>query len=248
MNEEKHWNTIGKKYDDEIFDVFKANKNGKLQRYFRKNANQGFVATDFGCGTGKAFQYLAPSFKKVLAVDIAENLLEIAQSTEYSNISFKKVDLTEDKLRLPPTDFAFCCNVAILPDPDKNVSIIRNIYKTLRTRGKAVIVVPSLESALLSSWRLVNWYGQEGVSIGEIPEDEIHVKTAPDVVQGIVHIDGVPTKHYLQSELEILFSNINFSINKIDRLEYEWSTEFDSPPSWMKDPYPWDWLIECTKN
>ncbi len=248
MNEEKHWNTIGKKYNDEIFDVFKSNKNGKLQRYFRKNANQNFVATDFRCGTGKAFQYLAPSFKKVIAVDIAESLLEIARSADYSNITFKKADLTENELRLPPTDFAFCCNVAILPDPDKNVSIIKNIYKTLRTSGKAVIVVPSLESALLSSWRLVDWYGQEGVRIGEIPEDEIHVKTAPDVVQGIVHIDGVPTKHYLQSEIEILFSNINFSINKIDRLEYEWSTEFDSPPSWMKDPYPWDWLIECTKN
>jgi SAM-dependent methyltransferase len=248
MNEEKHWNSIGKNYNDEIFDVFKSNKNGKLQRYFKKNASQKSIAIDFGCGTGKAFEYLSPSFKKVLAIDIAENLLDIAKSTDYSNISFQRLDLTEDTLNLPPTDFAFCCNVAILPDQEKNISIIKNIHKTLRSRGKAVIVVPSLESALFSSWRLVDWYNKEGVHVTEIPKDEIHIKSGTDAAQGIIHIEGVPTKHYLQSELETLLSNVNFSINAIDKLEYDWSTEFDSPPSWMKEPYPWDWLVECTKN
>jgi SAM-dependent methyltransferase len=248
MNEEKHWNTIGEKYNDEIFDVFKSNKNRKLQRYFKKNANNDHVATDFGCGTGKAFEYLASSFKKVFAVDIAENLLAIARETSFNNISFARMDLTADNLKLPASDFAFCCNVAILPDVTKNVSIITNIHKTLRPNGKVVVVVPSLESALYSSWQMVNWYDKEGVSIEEIPGDEFHVKNKLNAVQGIVHIDGVPTKHYLESELETLFTNIDFSVNAIDRLEYDWSTEFDSPPSWLKEPYPWDWLVECTKN
>ena len=248
MNEEKHWDTIGENYSDEIFDVFKSNKNGKLQSYFKKNANTAYTATDFGCGIGKAFQYLAPCFKKVLAIDISENLLEIARSKEYPNISFKRLDLTESDLRLPATDFAFCCNVAILPDLAKNVSIIQNIHKSLRTNGKAIIVVPSLESALFSSWRLIDWYKQEGVNADEIPKDELHVRSGIETAQGLIYIDGVPTKHYLQSELEALFSSINFSINIIDKLKYDWSTEFDSPPAWMKEPYPWDWLVECVKN
>src|SRR5690606_40132385 len=58
-----------------------------------------------------------------------------------------------------------------------------------------------------------------------------------DLAQGVVFIDGVPTKHYLETELEVLFNGIDLSIDTIDRLEYDWSTEFDSPPTWMGEPY-----------
>src|SRR6478609_7068458 len=93
MNQEKHWDNIGAKYNDEIFDVFRSDKKKILQRFFKKHGNQNHTAIDFGCGTGKSFRYLSPLFKKILAVDISAELLDIAKASRYQNIEFKKLDL-----------------------------------------------------------------------------------------------------------------------------------------------------------
>ena len=251
MNQEKHWNKIGGKYEGEIFDVFKSDKNQVLTSYFRKHANHTHHAVDFGCGVGKAFSYLAPAFAKLLAIDISAELLSLAQSNAkaYSNITYKRADLSLDTLRFPPADFVFCCNVIMLPEINKDRAMIRNIYNALRPNGHGLIVVPSLESVLFSSWRLIDWYRRERVAPENIPDSEFKYFKASkrNIVQGIIHIDGVPTKHYAEPEIRTLFSEAKLSVTAIEKIEYQWNTEFDAPPAWMKEPYPWDWLIECKK-
>jgi len=111
MNQEKHWNRIGTKYSQEIFDVFASDKEQKLSAFFKKHANSKRNAIDFGCGTGKAFRYLSPSFARVLAIDISSELLGQASRNAYKNITYKQADLTSENLVFPPTDFVFCCNV-----------------------------------------------------------------------------------------------------------------------------------------
>jgi SAM-dependent methyltransferase len=115
MNEELHWNKIAHSYEVEIFDVFRSDKDKKLPLYFKKYANKNHTAIDLGCGIGKAFPYLSPVFKKVFAVDISDKCLNIAANDQYANIEFEKVDLTYPDLKLPQADFAFCCNVLLLP-------------------------------------------------------------------------------------------------------------------------------------
>ena len=249
MNQKTHWNNIGHNYDGEIFDVFKSDKEQKLPFFFKKHANGNHFAIDFGCGMGKAFPYLAPAFNKLLAIDISSELLSIAKLSPFGNIVYKRADLTSRNLVFPPADFVFCCNVIMLPEAEKNTAMIRNVYKALRTTGNALIVLPSLESVLFSSWRLIQWYKKEGVDPVNIPDAELNYYKASkrDIIQGIIHIDRVPTKHYSEPELHVLFQDAGLKITAIEKLEYQWNTEFDSPPSWMKAPYPWDWLIECRK-
>ena len=249
MNQEKHWNKIGGKYEGEIFDVFKSDKNKVLTSYFRKHAKDTHHAVDFGCGVGKAFSYLSPAFEEVLALDISDECLSIARSKPYANISFKQADLSRSSVRLPVVDFVFCCNVIMLPEVEKNRLMFRNIAKALRPGGSALIVVPSLESIMFSSWRLINWYKKEGVKPEQIPESELKYFSAPkrSIIEGIIHIDGVPTKHYSDPELRVLMDEAGLAITALERLEYDWNTEFPFPPSWMKAPYPWDWLVECKK-
>lgn len=248
MNEELHWNKIAHSYEDEIFDVFRSDKDKKLSLYFEKYANKNHMAIDLGCGIGKAFPYLSPSFKKVLAVDISNKCLDIAANDEFTNIEFQKVDLTDSKLCLPESDFGFCCNVLLLPDLEKNVAIINNAYKLLKKNSAAVFVMPSLDSILFYAWRLIEWYKKEGIKPEDIPESEFsYFGSKLEIFQGLIKIDGVTTKHYSHSEIEVIFKEAGFEIKTIDKIEYEWTTEFASPPKWLKDPYPWDWLVECSK-
>ena len=169
MNEESHWDNIASDYNKEIFDVFNSDRNGILPRYFRKLGNKAQHAIDFGCGTGKALPHISPLFKDVLAIDISSECLRMAKKRSFSNVSFKRMDLSKQNTRLQQVEFVFCCNVIMLPEIAKNEIMFRNIRKALLSDGTAWIVVPSLDSVLYSSWRLIDWYRKEGVSPKEIP-------------------------------------------------------------------------------
>ena len=250
MNEEVHWNTIAPKYNHEIFDVFESDKNKRLPFYFKKHANKSHHAIDFGCGNGKSFPYLSPIFKSITAIDISKELLSQAKKRPYSNIEFKRLDLTKQNLNLPEADFIFCCNVAMLPEIKKTYAMISNIQKALRKGGNALLVLPSLDSVLYSSWRLIDLYGKEGLTPDKIPNSEFDYFKASkrDIIQGIIHIDGVPTKHFGQSELEVVFREAGLTITTIDKVEYGWDSELAEPPKGMQGPFPWDWLVECNKK
>lgn len=250
MNEESHWNRIAHSYDQEIFDVFKNDRDKKLPVYFKKYANKNQIALDMGCGIGKAFPYLSPAFKKVFAVDISDKCLDIAANREYSNIEFQKVDLTDTTVALPEADFAFCCNVLLLPDLKKDVAMIENAHKALKPGGAAVFIMPALESIFFYAWRLIEWYDKEGVTATDIPDSEFSYFTGSkrELFQGLIKIDGITTKHYLHPELDVIFREAGFKVTKIDKIEYEWTTEFAEPPSWLKAPYPWDWLVEVRRE
>lgn len=249
MDQQAHWDRIGSKYDGEIFDVFQSDKNQVLPRYFKRHANGDHLAIDFGCGMGKAFRYLAPVFRSVLAIDISSELLKIARQSPYSNIAYKRADLTSPKVRFPASDFVFCCNVIMLPETQRNVAMIRNVHKALRMNGSALIVVPSMESVLFSTWRMMEWYRREGVAVDRIPNTEFNYYSASKrkILEGMIHIDGVPTKHFSAPEIQVLFEEAGLLVTALEKIEYDWNTEFDSPPAWMQSPFPWDWLIECKK-
>ncbi len=250
MNDALHWNKVAENYDKEIFNVFQNDKKNKLKKYIRKYASKENTAIDFGCGVGKALPLLAPLFKEIIGVDVSKKCIAIAKSAPFKNVSFKEADLAGKKINLPSVDFAFCCNVAMSDDVKRNYRIIRNVLNTLNKGGVALFVLPSLESASLASWRLVSWYDKEGIDLGDIPKNDLYhlnVNHQKQILEGIVLIDKVPTKHYLISELYSLFNSGDFVLQKLDRLEYGWDTEFDSPPEWMQAPYPWDWVIEVKR-
>jgi SAM-dependent methyltransferase len=244
-----YWNKIGSGYNDEIFDAYYEDRAGKLKKCFKRYSNKNHSAIDVGCGTGKALPYLAPNFKKVLAIDISDKLLRQAKDAPYNNITFRKVDLAKP-ITLPPADFAFCCNVAILPDVEKNIAIIKNVSRALRAGGAAVFVVPSVESALFSGWRMVDLYKRGGKPFAKIPKSDLgyfDVRTK-ELLQGLFKISGVATKHYLHSEIQVVFEEKGLAVEKIHKLEYNWTTELASPPKWLTAPYPWDWIVECRKR
>ena len=195
------------------------------------------------------FFSLTPLFGKILAIDISQELLNQAQQRQAGNVSFKRMDLSRRGLKLGPVDFLFCCNVVMLPALEKNVAMLKNISNALKRKASAVVILPALESALFSSWRLIDWYKREGVPSTDIAKHELHTfkGTKTDIIQGIIYIDSVPTKHYTASELEVVFRQAGLAITTLDKIEYDWDSEFHSPPSWMKNPYPWDWLVECEK-
>src|ERR1041385_5079948 len=250
MNDALHWNRVADNYDTEIFNVFKNDKKRKLKKFILKYANKKNTAIDFGCGVGKALPLLSPFFKEIIGIDVSKKCIAIAKTAPFKNVSFKEADLAGEKINVPSVDFAFCCNVAMSDDVKRNYRIIRNVLNSLNKGGVALIVLPSLESVSITALSLMRWYEEEGVNLADIPKDELknfRGNNSQHLAEGIVNIEGVPTKHYLFTELYALFNSGNFQLQTLDRLEYGWETEFDSPPKWMQAPYPWDWVAEVKR-
>ncbi|MEI9921511.1 MAG: class I SAM-dependent methyltransferase [Bacteroidota bacterium] len=242
MEERSHWNKIGSGYQDEIFDVFQSDRLKIIPKIIAKHANPEHTAIDFGCGTGRAFEYLSPSFKSVFAVDISDNLLAIAKQSGFNNITFKQHDLT--KPLKASADFGFCCNVVMLPEVELNRKMLKNIRQSIKGGGSVAIVMPSLESFFYSGWRLIEWCKKQKEDV-DASDLSGFKGSKRDLIEGIVRIDNVKTKHYLESELVVLFTEAGFKNITITKVEYDWTSEFTSPPKWMKEPYPWDWIIEA---
>src|SRR3954470_10026175 len=129
MEERAHWNRIGSAYQDEIFDVFRSDRNKLLSATIQKFANTEHTVIDFGCGVGRAFEFLSPSFRSVFGVDISDSLLTLAKKREFNNVTFKQHDLT--KPLKASAEFGFCCNVVMLPEVDLNKMMLKNIRQCI---------------------------------------------------------------------------------------------------------------------
>jgi hypothetical protein len=54
-------------------------------------------------------------------------------------------------------------------------------------------------------------------------------------------LDGVATKHYLGSELELMLDDHEFDVTELLKLEYE-------SPAPARSPWPWDWLVTARRR
>lgn len=251
MNE-KFWDRIAANYNKEIFDTLKHDRNDTIAQHIHRFRSKEAVACDFGCGTGKYLPFLGERFKSVYAIDLSSECLHMARKSGQGleNITYLKSNLADAELQMGIIDFALSVNVLIMPSLKVRNSILKNVFEHTRKQGHFLMVVPSLESALFTHSRLLEWHERSkawrnGVMWQSIITRDLPVKS---VATGLLKLDGVETKHYLREELQVQLRSVGFEVLSTRKVEYSWSTEFDQPPPWMKEPYPWDWLALCEKK
>ena len=74
-----YWEKIAPDYNEEIFDVLKNDRKGLIVSAIKKLSSKKKTIIDIGCAIGKWIPLLSPLFKKVYAVDISRENLEIAK-------------------------------------------------------------------------------------------------------------------------------------------------------------------------
>ena len=242
-----YWEKIASHYNDEIFDVLYHDRTNVILSSIKKYRSKNKTAIDIGCAVGKWIPILSPLFKKVMAVDISAKNLSIAKTNhqQYKNVEYRRVDMSNPRLKIKPFDVAICINAILTGDLKKRNIFFHSLAKCVKKNGHLVLVVPSLESSLYTSiirnrWRVDN-DTEENVSSKKALQKWNHIK------QGNAFIDGVATKHYLEEELILLLGKEKFRIEQIKKVEYSWKTEFNDPPKWLKGPYPWDWMLVAKK-
>lgn len=243
-----YWEKMAPSYNDEIFDVLHNDKKALIRSVIAKYASKNKTVIDIGCAIGKWLPVLSPAFKKVVAVDISAKNLAIAKELypQYKNVAYLRADMSGKKTKVPACDFGICINAILTPSQKDRDIFFKSLTACVKKGGRIVITIPSLESWLLTSVLQQQHKIDSRLFASSIPAKEAASKWK-NIRKGNVEIDNVPHKHYLKEELQLLLANEGFIAEDIQKLEYDWSTEFVKPPSWLKKPGPWDWMVVAKK-
>ncbi len=249
-----YWERVGDDYERAIFDSAGNDRRRVIRKQLGAYADSEAVACDFGCGVGHYLPVLAPLFRWVYGVDFADSLLAQAgaRCSGLENVTLLQADLASARLRLPipKIRLAICANVLIGDDAARRRRVLRTLHRSLVRGGHALFLVPSLESALFCNQRLVEWNQRLGFGLDDALCSGIAPtrRSARELLQGLVRIEEVPTKHYLREEILALLEAEGFRTVSVEKVEYGWDTEFEKPPRWMGRPGPWDWLLVARKR
>ncbi|MEO8069712.1 MAG: class I SAM-dependent methyltransferase [Flavobacteriales bacterium] len=243
MNEQD-WDRVAKRFEQEIFNVPANDRKGLIAAAVEQHAKKKGVAFDIGCGTGRTIALLAQHFGTVLGFDVSRECLAIAahKNKAHRNATYHYADLVKNALPKPEADFALCINTLLLADHRKRGRMVAHVCGAVRKGGHLALVVPSIESVLLTHARHAEWQ-ERATGRRHAPKPESESPSGADVLRGLVRIDNVPTKHYSADELRSLLAMHGMRVSDVRKIEYPWSTEFDRPPQWMQAPCPWDWLV-----
>ena len=248
---ESFWDEVALRYDEEIFNTLTSDKHRRLVETVRKYATDVPLACDFGCGVGRFLPLLAACAQQVIATDFSARSLRLArQAVPPDSIEFHKLNLATRRQRFAQADLGLLVNVMIMPNRQHRTTLLENVRRNLASRGRLIVVVPSYEAAIYSYQRLFEWYLRDGSRPASILRklDRTAHESTSSLVDGIFDIQGTATKHYLREELFVLFQRHRFAVLEESRVEYDWQEEYEQPPSWMKEPWPWEWLFVVQKS
>jgi len=243
-----YWERIAPNYSEEIFDVLKNDTSGKIIGAIEEVASKEKTVTDIGCAIGKWIPLLATAFKYVVATDISAINLDIAKEKckDYPNVEYQRMDMSAYTLTVTPCDVAVCINAILTDNLKKRINFFQSLNICLNQGGTLILVVPSLESKLYTNIIAHRWNVDDD-NKEKIESVEKAYALAKNIKQGVTDIDDVPTKHYLKEELELLLKLDGFTVDRIEKINYTWQTEFKNPPKWLSEPYPWDWMCVAKK-
>ncbi|HTJ78689.1 MAG TPA: class I SAM-dependent methyltransferase [Rariglobus sp.] len=246
-----YWDAVADDYDSEIFSVRENDTGGLVAGHITRLANPDHVAADLGCGVGNFTPLLAAAFGRVHACDLSAKLLAQAQRAcgRWKNIDFFQTDLGQEAHPFEPVDFVLCVNVLIMAGLAARMGALRAVAAQVKHGGHLLLVTPSTESMLYTQFRRIDWCLREGMNCDDAVRDSIPANgLVRELHQGIRPIEGVPTKHHLREELMVLLRGHEMEVLSVEKLNYPWTTEFDSPPEWMEGPHPWDWLVVARRK
>jgi len=243
-----YWEKIATSYNDEIFDVLHNDKKALIRSAINKYASKNKTVIDIGCAIGKWLPVLSPAFKKVFAVDISSKNLEMAKLLypHYKNVEYLRADMSGKTTKVPKCDFGICINAILTSSLKDRTIFFQSLSACVKKGGRIIITIPSLESFMLSSIIQQQWKIDRTLFPATKNAKEA-IRKWNNIRQGNADIDDVPHKHYLKEELQLLLANEGFKTEDIQKIEYNWDTEFLKPPKWLKDPKPWDWMVVAKK-
>jgi SAM-dependent methyltransferase len=232
MVSRKEWDKLAKDFEREVCDITRETKTDRIAGIMRSlKFVPGSNLVDLGCGLGTFVARYGDRFAHSYAVEHAPRIIARAKKTLKA-----RDDVTFITASLPPAarrigaraDLAVCMNVITMPGAAMREKMWAAIAAVTKKGGRALIVVPSLESD-----RMVDRIAY-GTSAAE------HRAGAPG---GLVERGGDRQKHFTRAELAETLARHAMRARRIERVTYPWQKEGLRKPRAAGAHLPYDWLV-----
>ncbi len=160
---ERYWSRFAHSYDrDGEYVVGKPILQAILQRLSEERDLGDCV--ELGCGTGYFTRAIAGQARRVIATDLSDEMLEVAQSqlSEFQNVALQKADCAHTEF--PAESFDTALMVNLIHVVDEPLPCLRESYRILRSGGLLIVVdFTGYRLALLRTvqlaWRYLRRWG-----------------------------------------------------------------------------------------
>lgn len=228
----RNWNRLAETFEVAVCDVTRSSGKQVAQLVARTTPSRSKILIDAGCGIGSFTKRFGRRYGQVLAFDFAAKMVARAKKlcAAVPNLSWSTMGLEDAAAKLGPVgDLVACLNVVTSTDAALRGKQWTSLAGLTRPGGYALVVVPSLESAL----RVAKYAGED---------NQIHESSFKS---GIVFRGEYPQKHYARAELRETIAAVGLRIASLKRIHYPWSDDGVDDPGRL---LPWSWVALARKR
>jgi 2-polyprenyl-3-methyl-5-hydroxy-6-metoxy-1,4-benzoquinol methylase len=223
----KTWNHLADDFEVAVCDVTRSSGRQLAELVARAAPYRQKTLIDAGCGIGSFVKRFGRRFGTVIAFDFAAKMVDRAKQhcSAASNTTWMTLRLGDAAAKIGPVgDFVACLNVITSTDADLRRQQWESLAGLVRPGGHALIVLPSLDSAL----RVAKFADAD---------NRIHDS---DFDSGIVYRGEYQQKHYSREELRETTQGVGLRPISLKRIRYPWSDDGVDDPGLAP---PWSWVV-----
>jgi SAM-dependent methyltransferase len=237
-----YWDRMARRWDHEIFNTLYHDRFRVITAELKRSVRRARSVADFGCGVGTYLPILGRLFEEVQGFERSRACVAIARASvrKKGNIAVHQAASAPRQSRAQ-FDVVLCVNVAIHPSHRGRTSVLRSARSLLSPGGRLILVVPSFESAAMVATA-------EREAIGSQASRRAGHWDVGARPNGVVSIDGVPTKHYSRQELRDSLISLGLTVTRVRRVEYSWRSQGVRPGPKLRHRLPWDWIAVAQES
>jgi SAM-dependent methyltransferase len=247
-----HWSRAADRYEKEFIDPYLPGvRNPLLQALAELPNTSSQTVADLGCGIGPLLPFLAERFRRVLAVDFAEGMLQRARDAckDLRNVTFFHCSLTNLAALGETVDFAVAVNSLVLPNVGELEKALSAIHDLLKPGGHFLGIVPAMDGVHYFTMLLLDRARQAGMPEPKARQNAAHHAEHPcyDFAFGDFRYQGLHQHFWQPFEVRYRLRRAGFRKIRLAKVHLAWE-QFGCDADLKDEPPPWDWFFSAVRK
>ncbi len=254
-DQDRSWSRAASRYDDLFLDPFRPGVENPLLNAIRAIPDPASkTVADLGCGTGPLLPHLIGRFGRVVALDFAPKMVELAKKRLKASaipggdrVEFvvRPMDRLDDFRGA--FDVAVAVNSIVMPDVRDIDRTLAAVRASLRPGGVFLGIMPAMD-AIHYHTMLLN---DEALDRGLDPEEAERHATFQgehhfyEFAFGRFEFRGLRQKFWQPFEIEHRFAKAGFPKVELEKVLYPWDETITGGPTFADFPRSWDWSFRA---
>jgi SAM-dependent methyltransferase len=251
QNQDRHWSRQAAHYCELFVDPYDPNVQTPLWDALAAVPDAGKkTVADLGCGAGPLLPYLAQRFQRVIALDFAPGMLELAvgrlEAEGCTSVTVLARSMHELDDLAGQLDVAIAINSLVMPDVRLIDRTLKSIRASLKPGGLFLGVVPSIDTIYYHLMLLTDQALDQGVELKEarrLADHQIE-RRQYDFAFGEFHSEGLRQKFWQPFELEYRLKKAGFTSTTLAKVLYPWDESVAGSETLAGYPRNWDWFFQ----